>query len=83
MEEEEELEEVEEDKEAALEAGSVLAINRYAQNMAIVNAPRIDQEDLDVDRELEEVVVDMVTVEAGVVEEEEEVVDMEVQQILL
>ena len=82
MEEEEELEEVEEDKEAALEAGSVLAINRYAQNMAIVNAPRIDQEDLDVDRELEEVVVDMVTVEAGVVEEEE-VVDMEVQQILL
>ena len=82
MEEEEELEEVEEDKEAALEAGSVQAINRYAQNMAIVNAPRIDQEDLDVDREQEEVVVDMVTVEAGVVEEEE-VVDMEVQQILL
>ena len=82
MEEEEELEEVEEDKEAALEAGSVQAINRYAQNMATVNALRIDQEDLDVDRELEEVVVDMVTVEAGVVEEEE-VVDMEVQQILL
>ena len=78
MEEEEEVEE--EDREAALVTGSVLALSLSVLSMAIVNVPLIVQEDKGVDQVRVEVVVG-----AGVEVEEEGVVDMvdRLQQMLL
>ena len=78
---EEEAEEVEEeDREAALVTGSVLALSLSALSMAIVNVPLIVQEDQGVDQVRVEVVVG-----AGVEVEEEGVVDMvdQLPQMLL
>ena len=69
---EEEAEEVEEDnREAALVTGSVLALSLSALSMAIVNVPLIVQEDQGVDQVRVEVVLG-----AGVEVAEEGVVDM-------